>query len=80
MTKLVGTKPNQVPVHGMLGTMAYQDAKVYHSAGLRVVTSDADPVAADINAGHASVWHNTTSGEVRLWVNIGGSLKSVELA
>lgn len=37
------------------------------------------PVAADIAAGTWAVYKNTSSGEVRLWANDGGTLKSVLL-
>lgn len=40
----------------------------------------ADPTTSDIAAGYCTVWKNTASGEVRLWVNDGGSLKSVLLS
>jgi hypothetical protein len=39
----------------------------------------ADPVAGDITAGTAKLYKNTTSGLVKLWVNDGGTLKSVTL-
>lgn len=38
-----------------------------------------DPVAADIPASRAAIYKNTTSGLVKLWVNDGGTFKSVTL-
>lgn len=38
-----------------------------------------DPVAADLPAGFAAVYKNTTSSVVKLWVNDGGTFKSVTL-
>lgn len=36
-----------------------------------------DPGVAGVPTGTWSVWKNTTSGNVRLWVNDGGVMKSV---
>lgn len=48
--------------------------------GILLWTSQAgDPVAANITAGTAKLYKNTTSGLVKLWVNDGGTLKSVTL-
>jgi hypothetical protein len=38
-----------------------------------------DPVAADIAAGQWAIYKNTTTSAVKLWVNDGGTLKSVAL-
>jgi len=42
-------------------------------------TKTTDPVAADIPAGFGAIYKNTTSGVVKLWVNDGGTFKSVTL-
>ena len=34
-----------------------------------------DPVAAEVPLNQWIVYHNTTSGEVRVWINIAGVLK-----
>lgn len=39
----------------------------------------ADPTTTDIKAGEATVWKNTNSGTIKLWVNDGGVMKSVAL-
>lgn len=39
-----------------------------------------DPTATELPAGKVRVWKNTASGAVKLWVNDGGTLKSVTLA
>lgn len=39
-----------------------------------------DPGTSDISSGLWGVWKNTTSGAVKLWVNDGGTMKSVALA
>lgn len=38
-----------------------------------------DPVVADITAGTYAMYKNTSAGTVRLWVNDGGTLRSVAL-
>lgn len=40
----------------------------------------ANPTTDDIPSGTAALWKNATSGEVRLWYNDGGVLKSVLLS
>lgn len=47
---------------------------------LVTVTSTVDPVAADIAAGTGKLWKNTTSGQLKLWANDGGTMKSVLLS
>lgn len=49
-------------------------------AGRLIMNSKAtDPNATDIPASRAAVYKNTTSGLVKLWVNDGGTFKSVTL-
>lgn len=38
-----------------------------------------DPGVSGVPSGTWSVWKNTTSGQVRLWANDGGVMKSVQL-
>lgn len=38
-----------------------------------------DPGTAGVPSGTWSMWKNTTSGQVRLWVNDGGVMRSVQL-
>lgn len=47
---------------------------------LSMVTSAGAPTAADIPANETRVWKNTGAGTVRLYVNDGGTLKSVVLS
>jgi hypothetical protein len=44
-----------------------------------ITESAANPTAADISPGDARLWKNTTLGQVRLWVNDAGTLRSVQL-
>lgn len=39
-----------------------------------------DPTTSDVASTRCGVWKNTTSGAVKLWVNDGGTMKSVALA
>lgn len=45
-----------------------------------MVTSSTTPTATDIPASESRVWKNTGAGTVRLYVNDGGTLKSVVLS
>lgn len=48
--------------------------------GLLTMTSQsADPSTSDVAANTAKLYKNTTSGLVKLWVNDGGTMKSVQL-
>lgn len=41
-----------------------------------ISSGSADPTTTDIPAGMSAVWKNTTSGDIKLWVNDGGSMKA----
>ena len=47
--------------------------------GYEFLSSTADPTTTDIPASVATLWKNTTTGELRLWANDGGTMKSVLL-
>ncbi len=47
--------------------------------GVPVTSAAANPTTSNIAPGYARIWKNTTSSEVRLWVNDNGTLKSVIL-
>ena len=42
-------------------------------------TKASDPIGSDVPSGFAAIYKNTTSGVVKLWVNDGGTFKSVTL-
>jgi hypothetical protein len=46
---------------------------------LTMQSSAIDPTSANIADTDCQLWKNTTSGQVRLWANDGGVLKSVQL-
>jgi hypothetical protein len=43
-------------------------------------TKAGDPTTSDITAGNGRIYKNTSTGAVKLWVNDGGTMKSVALA
>lgn len=51
----------------------------FQAGQLKLNTKASDPVAADIPSGFGALYKNTTSGVVKLWVNDGGTFKSVTL-
>lgn len=50
-----------------------------HTKLTTFVSMAGDPTATEIAAGTWAVYKNTTSGDVKLWANDGGTLKSVTL-
>lgn len=46
------------------------------SLGYFVRSGAADPTTSDLADGYFCVWRNTTTGDVKLWANIGGTLLS----
>ena len=44
-----------------------------------VISAAANPTTTDIAASQWAIYKNTTSGDVRLWTNDGGTMKSVLL-
>ncbi|MFN7882171.1 MAG: hypothetical protein ACK5PF_04040, partial [bacterium] len=44
------------------------------------INKTSNPTTSDIAAGQWAIYKNTTSGEVRLWANDGGTMKSVLLS
>lgn len=77
------------PHNNLSGLQGGTAAQYYHltqneytalQAGrLPMISQAADPNAGNLPAGFAAVYKNTTSGLVKLWVNDGGTFKSVTL-
>jgi hypothetical protein len=79
MSKLIGTKPEQVPVNGMLGTMAFQDNVSVHVDAL-VTTVDATVSGLTIGKGLGAIITNTAIGVNALLSNtIGHSNTAIGL-
>jgi len=70
------------PLEGVLDEVAWQQffalVRQYINAPVFFAQST-DPGTAGVPNGTWSVWKNTTSGVVKLWVNDGGVMKSVTL-
>ncbi len=73
-------------IAGLSGDTQPVSAELYkHISGVHAATSRvasireaaANPTTTDIAPGDAHLWKNTTSGQLRLWANDGGTLKSV---
>lgn len=47
--------------------------------GLTLLSKAGDPTTADIAAGSSKLYKNTSTAAVKLWVNDGGTMKSVTL-
>lgn len=56
------------------------DAVISLQGGASVKTSTVTPTVSDIADGDSQIWKNTTSGQLRLYVNDGGVLKSTLLS
>lgn len=66
---------------GSAGDYQHLTSAQVGTLGLLTMTSQsADPSTSDITAGTAKLYKNTTSGTVKLWVNDGGTMKSVTLS
>ncbi len=50
-------------------------SKIKAGKGFAVISGAADPTTTDIPDGLRQTWRNTTSGEVRDWTNVGGTMK-----
>lgn len=57
------------------GAPVFFDDKVMHYKGVAFRTSSIDPTTSDIPLGCEVTWKNTSTGEIRRWVNDGGTLK-----
>jgi len=65
---------------GGTGSERYHLTALQHTRVISVISKAGDPVAADISASQWAVYKNTSSGEVRLWANDAGTMKSVLLS
>lgn len=66
-------------LQGGVATEYYHLTNTQHSRVIGFQTKASDPVAADIAAGQWALYKNTTSGNLSLWANDGGVLRSVLL-
>lgn len=64
----------------VLGNGSYHLNATEQSRVAGFLSLSVNPTSSEIAAGQWAIYKNTTSGEVRLWVNDGGTLKSVLLS
>lgn len=66
---------------GAVGDRQHLTSAQVGNIGLLITTSSTvDPTTTNISAGTAKLWKNTTSGQLKLWANDGGTMKSVLLS
>jgi len=75
----VGNHNDLASLQGGGVTERYHLTTTQHSRATGVLSLAADPTATEIAASQWAIYKNTTSGDVRLWANDGGVLKSVTL-
>lgn len=62
--------------NGNLGTLRdFSARRIRITEGIETLSGDTDPTTVDIPAGFGARWKNTTNGEIRDWVNDGGTMK-----
>lgn len=71
MSQLIGTGQNQVPVNGLLGTMAFQDRKAVN-VGSIIASADATINGVNVGLGGGAFYPNTAVGTNALAANTTG--------
>lgn len=72
-----GNHNDLLGIQGGSTTERYHLTNTQHSRATTMLSAAADPTTSTIGAGEWAIYKNTTSGDVKLWVNDGGTLKSV---
>lgn len=75
-----GPHNNLTGLQGGTAGEYYHLTTLQHSRATTIQTKASDPTTTDIAASQWAIYKNTTSGNVRLWVNDGGIMKSVLLS
>lgn len=72
---------NLQTIQGGTSNEYYHMTNAEHSAigSLPMNSKSSDPTTSDVASGYAKLYKNTTSGLVKLWVNDGGTMRSVQL-
>lgn len=68
----------------LLGLQGGTSGEYYHLTSveygrLQIISNATDPTTSDIPSGRYALYKNTVSGDLKLWANDGGTLKSVIL-
>lgn len=74
-----GPHNNLTGLQGGTAGQYYHLTQNQHTKLTSFISQSADPSTGDVTSGTWAVYKNTTSGEVRLWANDGGVMKSVLL-
>lgn len=72
------TEPGTYPTFGGSETV-YELGNTWNLGVYRTVSKAGNPDTSDIASGHWTVYKNTSSGDLKLWANDGGVMKSVAL-
>lgn len=74
-----GAHNSLASIQGGSALERYHLTNEQHSRATTVISLAANPTAANIATQQWAIYKNTTTGQVRLWANDGGTLKSVLL-
>lgn len=67
------------PIQGGNSTERYHLTALQYNQATSVLSKSSDPGTSDILTGTWALYKNTTTGDVKLWANDGGTMKSVAL-
>lgn len=74
-----GPHNNLAGLQGGTAGQYFHLTQTQHTRVTSFISQSSDPTTSDIAAGQWALYKNTTSGQLRLWANDGGTLKSVQL-
>jgi len=75
----VGNHNSLLSIQGGSASERYHLTATQHGRATSMLSLVGDPTATEIPASEWAIYKNTTSGDVKLFVNDGGTLKSVTL-
>ncbi len=75
-----GNHNSLLSIQGGSASERYHLTTEQHSRATSVLSLSSDPTTAQIAASQWAIYKNTTTGNVRLWANDGGTMKSVLLS
>lgn len=74
-----GNHNSLLSIQGGGATERYHLTAAQHGRATTMLSLVGDPTASEIAASEWAIYKNTTSGDVKLWCNDGGTLKAVTL-
>lgn len=74
-----GNHNDLLTIQGGLASERYHLTQVQHNRATSMLSLSSNPTTSELSAGEWAIYKNTTSGTVSLWVNDGGTMKSVAL-